>query len=625
MTDEGGELVGRSGEEVPDLLATGAFAPVVSAGPDGWLDPASDAADEPVGFASPPVRLRRYARTKIRAARAEPLRAAEALLSAAVVIACVALVVATLHPSQIFRNTTPTGGDMGSHVWGPDYLLHHLLPKGRLSGWTPDWYDGFPAYQFYMVVPSLLIVALTVGVQGVLVVPAVIAALGVATAGWWFERLYRWRRLLLGIGLAAAVLAVPLPYNMSFKLVTTLGLVGMPIAAWAFGKLSDLPFPVPPLCALAALLFIYNREPIESGYGNIIGGNMTSTMAGEFAFSISLTLCILYLGVAARGLRTGRHRALAAALFALAGLCHLIPAFFVLACTALLFLVHPSRARLKWLASVVPVGGLLTAFWVLPFVLRSDYVNDMGWEKLPVPTQDAASMRSVWFYLVPEHLRIFLILGVVGIVVSVLLRRTVGLVLGGAWLMVMVAFRYLPEARLWNARLLPFLYLSVFLLVAIGIGEAVRSLSVLVAPNPRRPVRLVTLGAVLIATLFVIGYVGMPMAARNADGSQGGVLPFATRDAAGRSHLLGFSGRDSNPVASWANWNYSGLEAKAASATSGGWPEYRGLVSTMAGLGADPKHGCGRSMWEYSKDRLEGYGTPMALMMLPYFTNGCIG
>ena len=39
---------------------------------------------------------------------------------------------------------------------------------------------------------------------------------------------------------------------------------------------------------------------------------MASTMAGEFAFSISLTLAVLYLGVAVRGLRTGRHRALAA-------------------------------------------------------------------------------------------------------------------------------------------------------------------------------------------------------------------------------------------------------------------------------------------------------------------------
>src|SRR3546814_4791912 len=55
---------------------------------------------------------------------------------------------------------------MGAHVWGPAFLRDNLLPELRLSGWTPDWYAGFPAYQFYMVIPSLLIVALDVGIFG---------------------------------------------------------------------------------------------------------------------------------------------------------------------------------------------------------------------------------------------------------------------------------------------------------------------------------------------------------------------------------------------------------------------------------------------------------------------------
>ena len=55
---------------------------------------------------------------------------------------------------------------MGAHVWGPAYLRDHLLPHGQLAGWTPDWYAGFPAYQFYMVLPSLLIVVLNAGVHG---------------------------------------------------------------------------------------------------------------------------------------------------------------------------------------------------------------------------------------------------------------------------------------------------------------------------------------------------------------------------------------------------------------------------------------------------------------------------
>jgi len=36
------------------------------------------------------------------------------------------------------------------------------------------------------------------------------------------------------------------------------------------------------------------------------------------------------------------------------------------------------------------------------------------------------------------------------------------------------------------------------------------------------------------------------------------------------------------------------------------------------------QHGCGRLMWEYSSD-LVRYGTPMALMLMPHWTDGCIG
>jgi hypothetical protein len=34
--------------------------------------------------------------------------------------------------------------------------------------------------------------------------------------------------------------------------------------------------------------------------------------------------------------------------------------------------------------------------------------------------------------------------------------------------------------------------------------------------------------------------------------------------------------------------------------------------------------GCGRALWEYDNDRLNSYGTPMSLMLLPYWTDGCI-
>ena len=70
----------------------------------------------------------------------------------------------------LFSRSTPTGGDLGAHVWGPAFIRDELLPRFRLTGWTPDWYAGFPAFHFYMVVPMLMVVAVNVGLVAPLAV-----------------------------------------------------------------------------------------------------------------------------------------------------------------------------------------------------------------------------------------------------------------------------------------------------------------------------------------------------------------------------------------------------------------------------------------------------------------------
>ena len=37
------------------------------------------------------------------------------------------------------------------------------------------------------------------------------------------------------------------------------------------------------------------------------------------------------------------------------------------------------------------------------------------------------------------------------------------------------------------------------------------------------------------------------------------------------------------------------------------------------------ERGCGRVMWEYGLKRLDSYGSPMSLMLLPHWTDGCLG
>ncbi|MFZ6003917.1 MAG: 6-pyruvoyl-tetrahydropterin synthase-related protein [Actinomycetota bacterium] len=543
-------------------------------------------------------------------------------VDAIVLAVCTVFVFATLHPADLLSSAVPAGGDMGAHVWGPAYLRDNLLPNLRLSGWTPDWYAGFPAYQFYMVVPSLLIVLLDVGLFGGWTLLFPVAAAGALIGRLWLGDPLRHRAWLVTGAVMVLLLAIELPYGTAFKVVTVLGLITLPSAAYAFGRFADLAFPGPALLAVATLPFLFDRN------FTIYGGNVASTLAGEFAFSISLSLALVYLGVVIRGLRTGRHRALAAVLLALTGLCHLIPAFYALGGTAVIALMRrPALATLKWLAAVLPVGGLISAFWVLPFVWQRAYVNDMGWEKLPHENAEndfGALSRTLftldwggetyWKYLVPrrpdmvQDISWVLALALIGLVLSLAFRVRLGWMLSAFVLVSAVAFVVMPQGRLWNARVLPFYYLSLYLLAAVGVSEVGRTLAVLAARDPQRPggsAPAATAGLALLASLVLVG---IPLRA----------LPFGSTRADGSYSFFGLSNGsgDASFVRSWAKWNYTGYEAKDA------YPEYREIVMTMDQVGED--NGCGRAFWEYEKE-LNRYGTPMALMLLPHWTDGCIG
>ncbi len=485
-------------------------------------------------------------------------------ITLAVVTVAVVFTVTQLHPSLILRNTTPTGGDTGAHVWAGAYLRDHLLPHGRLSGWTPDWYAGAPAFHFYMVVPFLIMLALD----------------------------------------------VVLPYAVAFKLVSVLGVVSMPVAAWAFGKLSGLRFPGPAMLSVGTVLFLFDDR------FTIYGGNIASTMAGEFAFALSLSLALLYLGVVARGLQTGRHRAAAAGLLALVGLCHLIPAFFALAGTVVLLALYPRRSSLRWLLTTAPVAACLAAFWALPFAWRRTYMNDMGWEKIQpwhlYPLWSHAWWGRVGDSLWPWDLRWAWLLAIVGLAAGIAGRKRPHLFIAAMTVLSGVAFVLLPQSRLWNARLLPFYYLGIYLLAALGVAELARALAYRIAPEQRGVRDLIAMATPALAVLFAVVFLGMGLR----------TLPGGHTDALGRYHWYGLVGRDNNVSDGWARWNYLGYEARPPTSEGGGYNEYRDLVLTMGDIGEE--RGCGRAMWEYSPGLLR-YGTPMALMLLPHWTHGCIG
>lgn len=525
----------------------------------------------------------------------------------------------TLQPDLLLSNTTTNGGDTGAHVWWPAYLRDHILPKWRLTGWAPDWYAGFPAGVFYFPLPSLLIV----------------------------------------------VLDVLLPYNVAFKLVTVLGPVLLPVGAYFFARGIGARWPSPPLFAIATLPFLF-----YTGY-TIWGGNLASTLAGEFSFTIALALGLFFMGALAWSLDERTGLAVPAALLAATVMSHLIVAVFVAVGAIVIWLQRRPLRNLPAALGVAAAAFCVTAIWSVPLILRLGYTTDMGWTK-EKPFGADATISCLWTSakcqnLIPDDLHWAFWLAGLGAVVGLALRRKASNGLLAMAVVFGAAFVLIPEARLWNARLLPFFYLAVLFLAACGVAEIAILLAraapgigwalwrAVSTPDPE-PSELPAVDASAAPTPApspptppstpptpppppptpppppgdhplpvhpsVQAVLGPPEPA--AFPAEGQPAPAGSRWAAACSWvvpalvvlvaLVGarqYTMQTRNFLPAWIRWNYSGYEAKPA------YAEFRDVITTMDKLPP------GRALWEPSSG-IDKYGTTLALELLPHFTDGKI-
>lgn len=467
----------------------------------------------------------------------------------------------------IFDNTTPTGGDMGAHVWAPAFLRDHLLPNGQISGWSMDWYGGLPLYRFYMVIPALAIVALD----------------------------------------------VILPYGIAFKVVAMSGLLFFPLACWAFGRLAAFRHPLPELFAFGGLCFLLD-ESFE-----IYGGNVKSTMAGEYSFSIALTLAVFGFGLLAHGLRTGRYRVWAAVVLSLASVSHGIVLIFVAFGAVVICLVWIDWKRLWFAVTTGLTTVLLSAWWVGPFLLGHEFMTDMKYGFRPNSSTD--SFWDMYFPLTPALDILIMTLAVIGFAGFIVRRQLTGTALGLISILFALGVWHTRESLpviglLWNPRLLPFVYLTRYLLMVAGAYEVISWGVNLV--RRRLADRDLNAGeatgafaAIGVSILIVFGFMyevlpgGGRVVATEGEAAVYAWGPIRKTAEGGRAVADG-----------WSRYNWLGYEGRTA------YPAYHHLVTTMDDLGQN--NGCGRALWENNSANSE-YGTTMSLMLLPHWTDGCIG
>jgi hypothetical protein len=495
------------------------------------------------------------------------------------VVGVVAIVLWRLHPSLLLSTSIPTGGDNGGHYAMPAFLKSNLLNHGQLTGWDPGWYDGFPLYTYYFVLPDLI----------------------------------------------GALLSYVIPYALAFKWITVLGSVLLPFAAWAMGRLFGMRRAFPGALAALTLCFLFDYTY------TIYGGNLFSTLAGEYAYSLSIALALVFLGLMARGLRTGRHRGWTAVALALCILAHIVPALFALVGAVLLLAMemlpqrirprdtwnaHPAddvvpqiltrRQALWWGISSMGIGILLVSFWWVPFVTEQAYATSLGY----------VNVHTFVALLLPQADWWALILAGISALAAFALRSRFGILMALLAGVFALAVIFDPQGSLYNTRFLPLWFLPVYLLAGWGVATAVtgvvdlwdwwwrrrqaaRLADAQVADGrARQPWPTAAVAGPLVALIVALGVVATPF-----------VLPASAMESIGITP-------GPNQVTNWASYNYSGYQAQAA------YPEYRALVETMERVGATD--GCGQAMWQYDPS-LNRFGTTQALMLLPYWSSGCIG
>ena len=422
-------------------------------------------------------------------------------------------------PWLIFSLTTTAGGDMGTHHYGVKFMIDNLLPKFRITGWSNGWYAGMPIISFYFPFPYLMI----------------------------------------------ALLSKIIPYNIAFKVITVLGSFILPACAYWMIKLMRFKYPFPLLSALGASLFLF----IESY--SIYGGNFLSTLAGEFGYSLSFALGFLLIGTMhlaiERGSKFNWLFVLNCFILMAVALSHVLTTICLLVMLPWLLLENRKIRNIWYLISVLGTGFLLTAFWSVPFALKLKYTPNMGWQNL-----------KNFKPLVPPEMIPVVILAAIGIIIYIIVisrrddKRNIMLTI--SYLLLNLAFFIPSGGRIWNARLIPYIYIIDYFLAGYTLFILFGFLMIWLR---KYRISANKIAAIIFVPLIAIGVFAVR-------------LPLQPK------------------AAGWATYNYSGYEEK---------PLWKMYSLMMAYIKTKPM---GRYMIEQNHDALEKLGTTRAFELIPFWT-----
>jgi len=442
-------------------------------------------------------------------------------------LATAALLASVLGIGLLNSANWPTGGDSASHLLYAWLYADSLLFAGNLTPWVPEVFGGLPFLSYYFPLPFIVIAVLS-------------KFLGLAPA-------FKWGAFLAALLLPGAV------YSASRR--------------W-------LNFSWPPAFfgALGALAFLLHEQ------NSIWGGNLLSTLAGEFAYSYGLLFAVLAMMAWARAASLGRGWVLAGLLEAACGFSHGFPLLVVGFSTVFLLLDCASRDAFR------RTFGQLARGHLLAFGLLGGWLWPMlEMHGLTIPN-DASFPLASWRDLLPAALWPSFAAGIVGLALLALpaVRRSWGgeqalalrYFISAAGLAAL-AFIVGDRLGLADIRFFPL----VWLLGAIACGWLFgQALAVIGSAPERTGNALLRLARTLIAASLGLA-------------------------------LLGWLGQQIHATPDWTLWNHSGLDAKPQ------WHNLSRLFPAMRGDLWSP-----RLLFEHDPANND-LGSTRSLEALPMFLN----
>ena len=398
-----------------------------------------------------------------------PAGALALLFSLLLALAAAALVAATLGSGFLNSDNWPTGGDTASHILYAKLYAEDLLWSGQVTAWIPEVFGGFPFLSYYFPLPFM--------VMAVLAKP-----LGLASG-------FKWGAFLASMLLPGAVFGAS-RYWLRF---------GWPAAC---------------LAALAALGFLLHEQ------NSIWGGNLLSTLSGEFAYSYGVLFAVLSIMAWSRAASLRRGWVLPALLEAASGFSHGFP-LLVVGFSTLFLLLDAGREPRRCIFLMLLRGHLLA------FCLLGGWLWPMlEMHGLTIPN-DASFALKGWRDLLPATLWPVLALGMVGIAASTLP----------------------PVRRAWDAQQA---HAARYLASAAGLAAVAFVAGDQLGLADIRFFPLVWLLGGIVCT-WCFGQAVSAVRARFVPGLLSAAIAMA---------MLGWFGAHVSATPDWALWNHSGLDAK---------------------------------------------------------------